>query len=62
MRITDDIIAEIQADERRRIIAAARKAAENAVPRETHEYLKGFQEGADFIFEEIEKAAQKVAA
>lgn len=61
MQLTDDVIAEIQADERRRILASARKAADNAVPRETQDYLKGFREGAEYIFEEIAKASKEAA-
>ncbi len=42
-------------------MSSCRATNANAVPRETQDYLKGFREGAEYIFEEIEKASKEAA-
>lgn len=53
--IDDQIIEDIRADERAKMIARIRKAAESAVPRETRDYLDGVEEGVRLIVEAIER-------
>lgn len=51
--IDDEAAEEIRAAERERIAAALSKALADAVPQEAIDYIRGFQDGANFIAEKV---------
>lgn len=53
MSLDDALIEDIRTEERRRIAGELAKAVADAVPREALDYLRGFQDGANFVAERV---------
>jgi hypothetical protein len=53
--IDDRMAEDIRANEREQIVTETMKLVEGAVPRETLDYLRGFQEGAEYVLSAIAK-------
>lgn len=51
--LDDETAADIRADERRRIAEKLALAVADAVPREAIDYIRGFQDGANFVAEYV---------